>query len=394
VKYFKIRGCTVEHKARNVQQAKQVQLLGLTGTTGSAAFTAIDFGSTRLRGTLRVKRRMSDLLLWALGFGCSSLLIFLTLGFLISVLSLFYAVIQALSSLAFSLTGVSVFGLFGKPVFSFFYLVLGLYLITYFDNSSKRDGRLSRAIQCWKGWSVFKSYFNASVTAEFPLDHNQQYIFGMFPHGACTVSHFLTMTNCCGMLTNIHKGDRRDLAASILFYIPFVRDLLLFLGCVDASKETVKYNLRKRRSILIYVGGEKEQLMTKENSHKVVLKDRLGFIKLAIQHGIPLVPVYAFGENELYRHSFLFMGFRSWLQKHFQIAIPLIIGRWGSLMPFKVNLHVAIGKPIPVTKKLEPDINESDLKSLHSTFVVELTRLFDENKVAHGIAADAQLQII
>ena len=241
---------------------------------------------------------------------------------------------------------------------------------------------------------MFKTYFNATVTIATGLDHNQQYIFGMFPHGACTVSHFLTMTNCCGMLTEIYRGDRRDLAASVLFYIPLVRDLLLFLGCVDASKETVRYNLRKKRSILIFVGGEKEQLMTKENSHKVVLKDRLGFIKLAIQNGIPLVPVYAFGENELYRHSFLLMGLRSWLQKNFQIAIPIVFGRFGTLIPFKTKLHVAIGKPIPVTRKLESEINDNDLRSLHTTFVTNLSQLFDENKASHGIASNIKLEII
>lgn len=337
--------------------------------------------------------QLADIVLWALGVGSSVLLVFFTMGFMLSVMSLLYTVVQSISALSYTLSGISI-GISGKPVFGPFYIALGVYLITFLDFSHKKDGRCSKAIQCWKGWNFVKKYFNAKVTTEVPLDHDQQYIFGMFPHGACTVSHFLVMTDACRMLTSIHKGDRRDLAASILFYIPFVRDLLLFLGCVDASKETAKYNIRKKRSILIYVGGEKEQLMTQENTYKVYLKGRLGFIKIALQYGIPLVPMYAFGENELYLHSSLFMGLRSWLQRKFQIAIPLIVGRWGTVIPLKKHLHVVIGKPIPVLKKNESDITDEDLASLHGTFVSELQRIFDEHKELHGIAKHEKLQIL
>ena len=72
------------------------------------------------------------------------------------------------------------------------------------------------------------------------------------------------MTDSCGMLSKIHKGQRRDLAATILFMIPGVRDLLLWLGCVDAGAKTAHYNMSRGRSILIFVGGEREQLLTKQ----------------------------------------------------------------------------------------------------------------------------------
>ncbi len=60
---------------------------------------------------------------------------------------------------------------------------------------------------------------------------------------------------------------------------------------MDASAATAKYNLGKGRSVLIYVGGEKEQLMSKPHEHKIYLKSRKGFIKLALLHGAHLVPM-------------------------------------------------------------------------------------------------------
>jgi Diacylglycerol acyltransferase len=60
---------------------------------------------------------------------------------------------------------------------------------------------------------------------------------------------------------------------------------------VDASSKTAHYNLRKGRSILIFVGGEKEQLLTTPGEHTIYLSGRKGFIKLALEYGTPLVPM-------------------------------------------------------------------------------------------------------
>lgn len=66
---------------------------------------------------------------------------------------------------------------------------------------------------------------------------------------------------------------------------------MLWLGCVDASSATAKYNLDRNRSLLIYIGGEKEQLMTEKGKEKIFVKSRKGFIKLALQYGAHLVPM-------------------------------------------------------------------------------------------------------
>jgi hypothetical protein len=69
------------------------------------------------------------------------------------------------------------------------------------------------------------------------------------------------------------------------------QQILLWLGCVDASSKTAHHNLRKGRSILIFVGGEKEQLLTTPGEHAIYLSGRKGFVKLALEYGTPLVPM-------------------------------------------------------------------------------------------------------
>ena len=87
----------------------------------------------------------------------------------------------------------------------------------------------------------------------------------------------------------------RDLVASITLAVPGYRELLMWLGCVDAGKATAKRVLRKGYHMYVLPGGEAEQLMTQYKKHRVYVKRRKGFVKLAVENGASLVPVYAFG---------------------------------------------------------------------------------------------------
>lgn len=179
-----------------------------------------------------------------------------------------------------------------RMLVSLFLAYLPTYPITNYY--SRRSGFATPWFQRMPLWHHFRRYMRAKITTEEDLDHKTAYIFCCFPHGACTLSHLLTMTDCCGMLSKVHSGARRDLSASILFQIPVLKDILLMLGCVDASSFTAKYNLKRSRSLFIFVGGEKEQLTAAPGVHKIFLKERKGFIKLALQFGTPLVPMVGY----------------------------------------------------------------------------------------------------
>jgi 1-acyl-sn-glycerol-3-phosphate acyltransferase len=271
-----------------------------------------------------------------------------------------------------------------------------LHCVVDYHPTCTRDGRKWPAFQRSTLLHTFiHALFPArSVTTEVPLTHTQNYIFASFPHGAYTVNHLLTMTDACGMLSTVHRGDRRDLCASVLFFFPLFREVLLWLGCVDASSATAHHNLRRGRSLLIFVGGEKEQLMTSPGRHQVYVSGRKGFIKLAIEYGVPVVPMYAFGENEAYTTSSAGMGFRQWLQRTLQLGVPLAWGRWGTCVPLPVPLHVEVGAPVlPVgPPKRRQDITPEEVEALHATFVAKLRALFDRTKATHG-CPDAVLEV-
>lgn len=109
------------------------------------------------------------------------------------------------------------------------------YLLTYLETvpASKKDGHVWPALQRAAFWRTPVSYFPGTLSVEKPLDDNQLYIFANFPHGACSINHILTMTDCCEMLSKHYRGPRRDLCASVLHWIPLLKDvsyLTLFSG--------------------------------------------------------------------------------------------------------------------------------------------------------------------
>ena len=236
---------------------------------------------------------------------------------------------------------------------------------------------VEHALGCKESGAKLLDTFNGGQVFAFTYHH------ATAPY--LTVSHMLTMTNGAGWFETVHRGDRRDLCASVLFFIPVFPEVLLWLGCVDASSATAHHNLRRGRSLLIFVGGEKEQLMTMPGRHQVYVSGRKGFVKLALEYGVPLVPMYTFGENEAYSTSSALMGFRRWLQRTLQLGVPLAWGRWGSFVPLPVPLHVEIGTPVPVgPPKKREDITSQDIDALHAIFEASLRALFDRTKAKHG----------
>jgi hypothetical protein len=106
-----------------------------------------------------------------------------------------------------------------------FIAYLPTYVVT--NHLSMHGGYPVEWIRKFRGFKLFKGFVfkNASITLEVKLDHSKAYLFCNFPHGTCSVNHLLTMTDCCEMISKHHTGERRDLAASVLFCIPILKEV-------------------------------------------------------------------------------------------------------------------------------------------------------------------------
>ena len=62
--------------------------------------------------------------------------------------------------------------------------------------------------------------------------------------------------------------------------------------------------MQRGDSVGLIVGGIEEVLEGTSDDHDTLyLRNRKGFVKVAITNKAALVPVYAFGENQLFQHE-------------------------------------------------------------------------------------------
>jgi len=156
------------------------------------------------------------------------------------------------------------------------------------------------------------------------------------------------------------------------------------------------------RAITIVVGGARESLDAQPYSLRLVLKRRKGFVKLAIRTGADLVPVLAFGENDLY-DQFLpdthpkIHKVQLMVKKILGFTIPLFHARGVfnydvGLMPYRRPLNIVVGHPIKVVQSATPQQEQID--RVHEEYVTELERLWDQWKDKFAPNRKEELQIL
>jgi 1-acyl-sn-glycerol-3-phosphate acyltransferase len=215
------------------------------------------------------------------------------------------------------------------------------------------------------------------------LSPEKLYVFGCHPHGTLAFNRAAVGFSTSTLWDQAFPGIKfRVLTASAAFYVPFIRELWLWSYCVDASKKTaIKVMRDLRTSVFVYPGGEQEQIETVYGKNRV-MSSRKGFIRLAIEEGADLVPVYAFGETSLYSHSSLFLKMRKYLVKKFGVAIPLLWGEYG-LMPYRTPVTLVFGTPIPVKQNSQP--SHEEVNKYHQLFYESMETLYEQYSPRFGI---------
>jgi 1-acyl-sn-glycerol-3-phosphate acyltransferase len=92
----------------------------------------------------------------------------------------------------------------------------------------------------------------------------------------------------------------RSMGDHLHFQVPLWRDLLARFGTVDGTRANCRALMRAGESILIFPGGGREVFKHKGEKYKLLWKERMGFARLAIEFGYPIVPAAAVGAEECY----------------------------------------------------------------------------------------------
>ncbi|EJD07520.1 diacylglycerol-acyltransferase [Fomitiporia mediterranea MF3/22] len=277
--------------------------------------------------------------------------------------------------------------------------------VYFVDSSPENGGRSSHWFRSMRFWTYFAEYYPASMLKEHDLPADRPYVFGYHPHGIIGMGALATFATESTGFSKAFPGIRPHLLTlASNFHMPLYRDILLALGVCSVSRASCENILRKGNgsAICIVVGGAAESLNAHPGTADLTLRRRLGFIKLAIKYGADLVPVFSFGENDIFeqmpneRGTLLYT-----LQKRFQamfgFTLPLFHGRGMlnynlGLMPYRRRIVSVIGRPINVEKTEKPTLEQ--IHAVQKLYIEELYRIWDAYKDAFAAHRKRELSII
>lgn len=223
-------------------------------------------------------------------------------------------------------------------------------------------------------------------------DPTKQYMYVWHPHGFISYvpAHLLAESAVDG---KPHGRQWFGTCLPLLFNIPMLGEVFELTNARPVDSLTLMKILGGGRSIAIQPGGVEEQAASRHDQEQAFFPAKLGFIRMAIQFGTPLMPLYLFGENQLYRRVDGFEWLTKLIRKVSGMTLPICTAKFGlpqaGLMPIATDIHIRWGKPVEVGPK---DENPSDerVEEVYDKYVAELKKLFDENAkdcLPHAIAA-------
>jgi len=129
------------------------------------------------------------------------------------------------------------------------------------------------------------------------------------------------------------------------FPIPGLGDLLSAAGAVPATRENAATVLDAGFPLMVCPGGDLDALKPYRERHRITFGKRRGFIRTALKHSAPIVPVVSVGAHEVFvmlndgRRTAELFGFARFLRIK---TVPLALG-----FPFGLNPAGIFSLPLP-----------------------------------------------
>jgi 1-acyl-sn-glycerol-3-phosphate acyltransferase len=187
-----------------------------------------------------------------------------------------------------------------------------------------------------------------------------------------------------------------QLAHNLVVSYPVLGGMLRRFGTVAASHENARRALRSGAAVLVYPGGDYEVARPSWQSARVDFGGRRGFLRLALEEGVPVVPVVSIGGQE----TALFLTRGEGLARMLRLdrtlrlktlpvslALPwgLNIGDLFSHLPLPAKITIQCLPPIDLEERFGPS---PDVTEVYDTVVAEM------QETLSSLAAERRLPLV
>jgi 1-acyl-sn-glycerol-3-phosphate acyltransferase len=153
------------------------------------------------------------------------------------------------------------------------------------------------------------------------------------------------------------------------------------LGLITGDGPAVERAVARGEHILVQPGGTREGCRSFRQRYRVDWGPRMGYLRLALRHGLPIIPIAASGVDDGYLA--LNDGYRLGKRLGMPGGLPLWfglgpLGPWPLSPPFPVKIRQVIGEPI-VPPPIDPD-DPIALAALHRRVAGAVQHLLDRRR--------------
>lgn len=269
-----------------------------------------------------------------------------------------------------------------------------------------RGGRRWHWMRSWTLWKHYRDFFPVHLIKTAELDPSKNYIMGYHPHGILSAGAFCHFATEGTDFSKTYPGFTPHLLTlEGHFHLPFYREFFMASGAVSATRESMDYLLGREgsgRALCLVVGGAKEALDCHPGQVILHLSKRKGFCKMALRHGASLVPMFSFGENDVYDQianpeGSLIRRIQNSVQKMIGLAPCMFIGRGVfqysfGIVPFRKPIYTVVGAPIDVPLVKNP--TKEQIVKLHETYVNAVVDLYNKYKDRYSEHPECKISIV
>ena len=211
---------------------------------------------------------------------------------------------------------------------------------------------MERQSSIWN--NIMDRYFRLEIDGWERVPDQPVLLIGVHSGGPLTMDAWTTVFSWWR-----HFGEDRRLhgtAHDVLMKAPGLGDYFRRMGVISPRRENIQAAFEKGDDVILWPGGEVDSYRSWRKRDTAVLGGRKGFIRLAIQSGVPIVPVATVGGHDT---LFVLSEGRSLakalkLKERMRSELAPITLSW----PFGIALHVTPFQHIPLPSKIRTELLE------------------------------------
>ena len=226
---------------------------------------------------------------------------------------------------------------------------------------------------------IFQRGFNGiRIIHESPLLGESRTMYCFHPHAIVANGFGVAMHDLEQRGIRVAVAAARTLCA----FNPAFRWFVNSYGCDLISVDSVHLTraLQAGKPVALCPGGFEEVMLMKPQKDVVYLSHRKGFVKYAIKFGYSLVPIFAFGESDLYENAFPLP--ETVKRKCAQYGFPIVVphgSSWWNFAPCKPEkgMLIVFGQAIHVTQSSSP--TSEQINTIHTKYIEAISVLYQKH---------------